>query len=253
MTDTTGRARPLQKMFSGVPRTYDLINRVFTFYLDQTWRRSAAAACMAGEPSRVLDLCTGTGDLALMLAERAKPGAHVAGVDFSLPMLFRGEHKSRMAGRRVGLVAGDAGRLPFRDRSFDAIGIAFAFRNLTYRNGERDRFLSEMRRVLAPGGKLVIVETSRPRSAAVRFVFHLYMRIAVSFIAGAISGRRAAYKYLAHSAINFFAPEVLTEMIGRAGFTRVGYRSFFFGVCALHEAYRNEDGGEEGIWNTETS
>jgi demethylmenaquinone methyltransferase/2-methoxy-6-polyprenyl-1,4-benzoquinol methylase len=138
----------------------------------------------------------------------------------------------------VGWVGGGAGRLPFRDRSFDAIGVAFAFRNLTYRNRDRDLFLSEMRRVLAPGGKLVIVETSRPRAAAVRFLFHLYMKMAVSFIAGAMSGQRAAYKYLAHSAVNFFAPEALSQMLESAGFVRVGYRTFFFGVCALHEAYR---------------
>ncbi len=250
MTDTTGRARPLQKMFSGVPRTYDLINRVFTFCLDQSWRRRAAKACLAERPSCVLDLCTGTGDLALMIAELAAPGAYVSGVDFSFPMLAKGALKSRGSGRRVGFVAGDAGRLPFRDRSFDAIGVAFAFRNLTYRNRDRDLFLSEMRRVLTPGGRLVIVETSRPRTAGVRVVFHLYMRTAVSFLAGVLSGRRAAYKYLAHSAINFFAPEALSEMLIMAGFTRVGYRTFLFGVCALHTAYRKEAGSEEGIWNS---
>jgi demethylmenaquinone methyltransferase/2-methoxy-6-polyprenyl-1,4-benzoquinol methylase len=78
MTDNTGQARPLQKMFSGVPCTYDLINRVFTFCLDQSWRRRAAEACLAERPLRVLDLCTGTGDLALMIAESAGPGAYVA-------------------------------------------------------------------------------------------------------------------------------------------------------------------------------
>lgn len=238
-------ARPLQKMFSEVPATYDLINRLFTLRLDQAWRKIAAKECMRENPRLVLDLCTGTGDLALSMAGQARPGMHIAAVDFSLPMLLEGRLKFVAPGQRVGFVLGDVGKLPFREGSFDAIGIAFAFRNLVYKNRERDKYLSEILRVLSPGGKLVIVETSRPRSPLVRLLFHWYMRTAVSFLAGLISGRGAAYKYLAHSAINFYSSGDLSDLLESAGFRRVQYRTFLFGVCALHLAYREGPGNME--------
>jgi demethylmenaquinone methyltransferase / 2-methoxy-6-polyprenyl-1,4-benzoquinol methylase len=224
-------------MFSSVPRRYDLINRLFTLRLDERWRALAAAECLEGPPARALDLCTGTGDLAIRLAAAGGAGA-VTGVDFSMPMLEVARMKAGRHAVAVSFAAGDAAALPFRDRSFGVVGIAFGFRNLTYRNPGRDRYLSEILRVLAPGGRLVIVESSQPRSRIFRALAHLYIRTAVSFVGGIVSGQRGAYRYLAHSAIHFFNPGELTVLLMEAGFSRVENRPLLCGVAAIHVAYK---------------
>jgi demethylmenaquinone methyltransferase/2-methoxy-6-polyprenyl-1,4-benzoquinol methylase len=233
MTDNM-KARPLQKMFSGVPRRYDLINRIFTLGLDERWRAAAAEECLKDGAGRVLDLCTGTGDLAVRLASGAGAKSAVFGADFSVPMLDEARRKAERAGAAVRFTACDAAELPYRDSSFGVIGIAFAFRNLTYRNPGRGRYLSEILRVLAPGGKFVIVESSQPASRALRAIVHLYMKVAVSFAGGLVSGQRGAYRYLAHSAVNFFGPDELADLLLKAGFSRVEHRPLVFGAAALH-------------------
>ncbi len=234
MSPEATKARPLQKMFSGVPRRYDLINRLFTWGLDERWRAAAAAECLGRGAARVLDLCTGTGDLAVRLAAGAGARSDIFGADFSLPMLEEARRKAGRAGAAVRFAACDAAELPYRDGSFGVIGIAFAFRNLTYRNPGRDRYLSEVLRVLAPGGTFVIVESSQPRARLFRALVHLYMKVAVSFVGGLISGQRGAYRYLAHSAVNFYAPDELAALLKTAGFSSVEYRALLGGVAALH-------------------
>ncbi len=235
--DMNGK-KPLQEMFSDVPHRYDLINRLFTMGLDQRWRRIAAGECLSGAPSRVLDLCTGTGDLALRLGADAGGKVPVTGVDFSMPMLGVARRKAAREGMDVPFVLGDAGRLPFRDGTFDAVGIAFAFRNLTYRNPGRDRYLAEIIRVLAPGGRFVIVESSRPGSRIMGVLVGLYLKIAVSFFGGILSGQRGAYRYLARSAANFFPPGELADLLRAAGFSVVTWRTFAYGAAALHVAIK---------------
>jgi demethylmenaquinone methyltransferase/2-methoxy-6-polyprenyl-1,4-benzoquinol methylase len=225
-------------MFSEVPRRYDLINRLFTLRLDEKWRSLAAEECLNQGSERVLDLCTGTGDLSLRLAAGAGGQSMIFGADFSMPMLEVARVKAVRSGAAVRFVAGDAARLPFRDNSFGVIGTAFAFRNLTYRNPGRDKYLSEILRVLAPGGKFVIVESSQPRMRILRTAVHWYMRAAVSFIGGLISGQRGAYRYLAHSAINFYGPDELAELLRAAGFKRVEYRRLLGGVAAIHVGWK---------------
>jgi demethylmenaquinone methyltransferase / 2-methoxy-6-polyprenyl-1,4-benzoquinol methylase len=230
--------RPLQKMFSEVPDRYDLINRLFTLRFDERWRRRAAEECLSAGAARILDLCTGTGDLAVRLALNAGTRTSVFGVDFSMPMLTYARVKAERAGADVRFSAGDASELPFRDGSFGAIGIAFGFRNLTYRNPGRDRYLSEILRVLAPGGRFVIVESSQPRSRILRTLVHLYTKIGVSLIGGIVSGQRGAYKYLAYSAVNFYGPGELEELLRSAGFSTVIHRQLLWGVAAIHIAYK---------------
>jgi demethylmenaquinone methyltransferase/2-methoxy-6-polyprenyl-1,4-benzoquinol methylase len=241
MPEEIKETRPLQRIFSEVPDTYDFINRLFTLGLDGVWRARAAEECIKGRPRRMLDLCTGTGDLALSMAGQTGSVSNVTGVDFSLPMLRKALFKASGSGKKVALVLGDAARLPFLDRSFDAIGIAFAFRNLTFRNSSREQYLSEILRILAPEGKFVIVESSRPRSAGMRALYHWYMRTVVSFMGGIISGHRSAYRYLAHSAINFYSPAELTGLLVSAGFGRVEYQTLLFGVATMHVAYKKKD------------
>lgn len=233
MPDPSAR-RPLHEMFSEVPPSYDLLNRVLTFGLDECWRRQAAAACLRRDPRRVLDLCCGTGDLALRLRRKAPPRTLIAALDYSRPML---EHAERKARRRklagVAFVPGDAADLPFPDGHFEALGIAFAFRNLTFCNPDREVFLREILRVLAPGGRLVIVETSQPRNRVLRSLMHAYLRGVAAPIGGLISGHPGAYRYLAHSAVNYWNEAELTAFLRVSGFARVEPRPLLGGVAIL--------------------
>ncbi len=232
--------RPLKKMFDAVPRRYDLINRLFTWRLDERWRKRAARACLAAGPTRVVDLACGTGDLALRLADLAEAGVEVIGVDFSEPMLevARAKAQARGLADRVSFLWADAAELPFEDASVDAVGIAFGFRNLTWKNPHVDRHLAEVLRVLAPGGRFVIVESSQPRSAAFRSVVHWYQRAVVAKLGGALSGQKKAYRYLAESARRFYDAGQVDELLTKAGFASVEHKLLFRGVSALHVAIK---------------
>jgi demethylmenaquinone methyltransferase/2-methoxy-6-polyprenyl-1,4-benzoquinol methylase len=227
-------------MFNEVPKRYDLLNRLLTFGIDQGWRRRASAACLEGSPDRVMDLCTGTGDLALLMASDANETTHVTAVDFAPPMLDVARRKAEATGvaDRLELRLADAAELPFSDGELDAVGIAFAFRNLTYKNPGRDRYLAEVVRVLKPGGRMVIAETSQPSNGLWRSLFHLYLRAFVAPVGGFLSGHRPAYKYLAHSARNYFPPDDVCAMLTEAGFARATYHPLLGGIAALHVAIR---------------
>ncbi|MFH1003297.1 MAG: ubiquinone/menaquinone biosynthesis methyltransferase [Chloroflexota bacterium] len=243
MTETTGKAesgRPLQGMFTAVPPRYDLINRIITWGLDRGWRRLAARECLLSSPRRVLDLCCGTGDLAVNLAPPSAGGMAVTGLDYSLPMLHIARDKvGRLAaGRAISFICGDASRLPFADGSFDVVGISFAWRNLTYQNRLVHHCLAEIRRVLVEGGRFVIVETSQPRLKVVRWLFHLYLRWLVYPAGYWLSGNRGAYRYLAESAARFYTADEVSGLLLGAGFSRVSCRSRLWGAVAIHVAVR---------------
>ena len=221
-----------------VPSHYDLINRLFTWGLDERWRQRAAMECLKGQPKRLLDLCCGTGDLALRLANMGVDNASIVGIDFSLPMLrlAREKAKSSMKSGQVTFVYGDVATLPFLDEYFDCIGISFAFRNLTYKNRLALRYLSEVLRVLKTGGRFVIVESSQPSSLPIRRLFHLYMRWFVPPLGHLLSGNRGAYRYLAESASRFYTVDELRNLMLEAGFCRFSSQSLTFGAVAIHVA-----------------
>ena len=169
------------------------------------------------------------------------PALHRQACPYRIPAIYivkRIVPKAASAGVPALFTAGDASELPFRDGVFGVITIAFGFRNLTYRNPGRDRYLAEIFRVLEPGGRFVIVESSQPRSRLFRALVHLYTRVVVSFLGGFISGQRGAYKYLAHSAVHFYGPEELSELLLSAGFSNVEHRPLLGGVAAIHIAYK---------------
>lgn len=226
--------RPLQAMFNAVPRRYDLANRLMTWGLDRRWRRLAARACLAEHPARVLDLACGTGDLALTTTALGSGATAVVGVDFSIPMLAVARTKA--GGRSLGFVCGEAAALPFPDGTFDCVGTSFAFRNLTYRNPGTAAYLAEVRRVLRPGGRFVIVETSQPANRLVRRLFHLYLRWFVGPVGSRLSGNPAAYRYLVESAARFYTPAELAELLANAGFSRTQSQPQLFGAVAVHVA-----------------
>jgi demethylmenaquinone methyltransferase/2-methoxy-6-polyprenyl-1,4-benzoquinol methylase len=230
----------LHGMFTAVPPRYDLINRIITLGLDERWRRAAARACLEDSPKRVLDLGCGTGDLTINIALRAGDDVEIIGMDYSLPMLERAREKAARAGvsNKAGFVHGDATGIPFLDGHFDAVGISFAFRNLTYKNPVRLPHLAEVLRVLRPGGRYVIVESSQPENALVRALFRLYLRAYVAPVGMALSHNRGAYHYLSESAARFYNPSEVRELLLGAGFTEVHYRALFFGAAGLHVAIR---------------
>lgn len=244
-TDPSPKARghspqPLRHMFSSIPRRYDLLNRLLTGGLDTWWRKQAAEECLRHASGPVLDLCCGTGDLTLRLAEISQGRIEVLGLDFSGPMLEEAERKAESAGL-AGLtrfVHGDVRDLPFQDGYFSAIGISFAFRNLTYRNPLTGRHIAEVLRVLSAGGSFVIVETSRPANPLLRAAVDAYYKLVVSCLGGAVSGRPGAYRYLAESARRFYTSDEVCEILLHAGFSHVDARPLLGGVAALHVAIK---------------
>ncbi len=230
----------LHDVFTSVPPRYDLINTLVTLGLDKRWRRQAARECLVSRPGRVLDLCCGTGDLAVSLARLAVDDVAVVGIDYSQPMLDRAARKAEQLGdgRRPSFTCGDAANLPFPEGYFDCVGISFALRNLTYANPLAQRYLAETLRVLSDGGRFVIVETSQPRLRLVRQLYHLYLRQFVFRLGYLISGNRSAYRYLAESAARFYTPDELGKTLLAAGFRRVSCRRLFLGAVSIHVAVK---------------
>lgn len=223
---------PLRGMFEAVPRRYDLMNRILTLGLDQVWRRQAARECLLGFPARIMDLCTGTGDLAALLRRMAPADTQVVAVDFVAPMLEAAARKAR----GIRYLLADAGDLPLDDGSIDCAGIAFGFRNLVYRNARRDAHLAEIHRVIAPGGRFVIVETSQPDPGPWRAFVHAYHRAVTGPVGGLLSGQRPAYRYMAASARRFHGPDEVASMLLDAGFARVSTRPLLGGAACIHVA-----------------
>lgn len=237
MTDQFDSTRPLHKMFTQVPPSYDFLNRLLTFRLDEHWRKQTAKACLANNPKNLLDLCTGTGDLVLRLKKMAPNDVSISALDYSQPMLNEAQKKAkkkRISG--IEFIHGDAANMPFSDSFFESIGIAFAFRNLTFHNPDRDIFLAEILRVLKPEGRFVIIETSQPKNKIIRSLFHFYLRYITVPIGGLFSGHYGAYKYLAHSAKNYHNNQELSEILKQAGFQSVKCHPKMFGISTLYVA-----------------
>jgi len=225
---TPGAPEPLRvrAMFDGIASRYDLLNHVLSMQMDRLWRRRAARAAVNGtDRPRVLDLCTGTGDLAAAI-RRASPEASLVGGDFSLGML------THAAGKAEGLrtLGADALALPFRDRSFDAVTVAFGVRNLQ----DRSVGFSEMKRVLRPGGRLVVLEFAPPPGGVFGAGFKWYTNRLLPRVASFISKNPAAYRYLPESVGKFPTPPALAQEMEEAGFSAVRFENLAFKTVALH-------------------
>jgi demethylmenaquinone methyltransferase/2-methoxy-6-polyprenyl-1,4-benzoquinol methylase len=217
-------------MFTRIARRYDVMNSLMTGGRHHAWRRLAANAVAAAPPGPILDLATGTGDLALAV-RATRPASTVVGADFSEAMLR--EARSKLARRRearVRLLAADALALPFRDRTFAAVTSAFLVRNLA----DLARGLAEMRRVAMPGGLVVTLDITRPRVPGWDRIFGFYFRRIVPFIGALVAGDRAAYTYLPESVERFASPPGLADAMRRAGLRDVRYRRVGLGTIALH-------------------
>jgi demethylmenaquinone methyltransferase/2-methoxy-6-polyprenyl-1,4-benzoquinol methylase len=210
----------VRSMFDRIAPVYDAMNRVMTAGLDQRWRREAAEAVVE-QGDRVLDACCGTGDLAIAAAAA---GGKVTGLDFSRPMLERARAKAP----EIEWVEGDALALPFADGTFDAATVGFGVRNLS----ELDKGLKELRRVLRPGGRLAVLEITRPRGFLAPF-YRLWFDVLIP-VAGKVLPGGSAYTYLPASVRRFPDPQGLAELMDEAGFGEIRWRLFAGGIVVLH-------------------
>lgn len=222
-------------MFAGIAGRYDLLNHLLSGNIDKRWRRRVATELRSSLVSgaRVLDVACGTGDLALTLARSGE--ASMIGLDFCRPMLEIARGKAEAEAQSVPFIEGDALRLPFADGSFNAVTIAFGLRNLA---GVSDG-LSELRRVLAPGGRVAILEFSSPVVPGFRALFNFYFRNVLPRIGGLVSGSRGAYEYLPDSVSKFPDQKRLAEMMREVGFVEVAYSNLTGGIAALHTGRRS--------------
>ena len=229
-------------MFAGIAPRYDLVNRLLSGGIDVVWRRSTVRRAPPPTDGAILDLCTGTGDLALAYARAAGPGVRVVASDFCRPMLDRGVEKSRRAGLAIEWVEADAQDLPFPSAGFDLVTVAFGLRNIA----DTNRGLGEMARVLKPGGTLAILEFSLPRSAWVRHAYLWYFRRVLPAIGNAVARNRSdAYTYLNRSVEEFPAGDALAAIIRAAGFVDVRSIPLTFGIASLTLATRSPAGQAE--------
>ncbi|MCP2015221.1 demethylmenaquinone methyltransferase/2-methoxy-6-polyprenyl-1,4-benzoquinol methylase [Deinococcus sp. HSC-46F16] len=226
--DKQDRGREVQAMFASIAPRYDLLNRVLSLGVDRAWRREAAREALTLNPRRILDVATGTGDFALELKARA-PQAEVVGSDFVPQMLEIAREKARGRHLEVRLEEGDALNLPYPDGAFDAVTCAFGFRNFA----DYARGLSELWRVLTPGGRLVILEFPPPRPGLFGSLFRFYFRQILPRVGAWVSGNAGAYTYLPESVLAFPDPERLAGLMHATGF-RTRFRLLTFGIAAIH-------------------
>jgi demethylmenaquinone methyltransferase/2-methoxy-6-polyprenyl-1,4-benzoquinol methylase len=215
-------------MFVSIAARYDLANHVLSCGLDFFWRRRVVGMVEQWSPKRVLDLATGTGDLALLLQDRL-PDAEVTGADFSAEML---EVAQRKGLKRTALA--DARQLPFADETFDVVTIAFGLRNLP----DWAEGLREMRRVIRRGGHLLVLDFSLPEQSLVRAVYRLYLHRIVPFLGGVLTHRPEAYDYLGESIENFPSGAAMVELIERCGFAVAKGEPLSGGIVTIYSAAR---------------
>ena len=234
MTDISKAPEKIAGMFDAIAGRYDLLNHLLSAGIDRRWRKRAIRSLRLTGTERVLDLCTGTADLA-MAAARARPAAaRVVGVDFAAAMLRVGHEKVQRErlGHRIALVRGDATRLPVADASVDAVTIAFGIRNVD----QVAIACREMRRVLRRGGRLAILEFAVPTMPGVRAVYGWYLHQVLPRIGRAVSRHHAAYGYLPASIGAFATPEEFVKILREAGFTDISPNRLTFGSVILYTA-----------------
>jgi demethylmenaquinone methyltransferase / 2-methoxy-6-polyprenyl-1,4-benzoquinol methylase len=225
----TLEAGEIRAMFDRIAKVYDLLNTVMTAGLHHRWRERAADLARVGPGSRVLDVATGTGDLAIELARRVAPGGEVVGSDFSEAMLARARTKPKPAGAELRFEWGDALELPFADGTFDAATVGFGARNFS----DLARGLEEMARVVRPGGRVVVLEFTSPTRAPLSLFYSLWFDRVVPLL-GRLAGDPDAYSYLPNSVKRFPAPAGLAAELERAGLRGIGYLLTAGGIVVIH-------------------
>jgi demethylmenaquinone methyltransferase/2-methoxy-6-polyprenyl-1,4-benzoquinol methylase len=218
-------------MFAGIAPRYDLLNHLLSANRDHGWRRSTVEAGGVRPGERVLDVCTGTGDLALEWARALGPSSAVVGTDFCEEMVRLGRGKARGAAPAVRLGVADTLRLPVRDGAFAAASVGFGIRNVA----DLDAGLREMARVVRPGGRVLVLEFTRPGNPLFRFVYYVYFLLLLPLLGNVISGsRRNAYGYLPRSVLTFPDRHRLARRMEEAGLRDVAVHDLSLGIVTVH-------------------
>lgn len=225
--------KAVNSMFARIAGRYDLANHLLSGGVDYWWRQRLVRGVHDSHPRAVLDLATGSGDVAFALADGLPEGVEITGMDFCEPMLEEAVKKrsGRPRWSKIAFRQGDGMALPLPDQSFDAVTISFGLRNMA----DRHKALGEMRRVLQPGGRLFVLEFSQP-SWWFRPFYYAYLKLLLPAIAAVVTGDRSAYEYLCGSIEQFPDRAGVAGEIHRAGFRSVEATPLTFGIVALHEA-----------------
>lgn len=244
--DQRDKSDRVRAMFDTIAPTYERINTLFSFGRDRAWRRELVHAAKVARGDAVLDVACGTGDV-VRAFERDSTAGSVVGADFSTQMLAGAQHRSTPI---ASWCQADAQSLPFADGSFDVVSCAFGVRNFQ----DLSRGFSEMHRVLRPGGRIVILEFTRPENRLVRAVHEFYSGKIMPVLAGWISrDSTGAYRYLPRSVVTFLDPKNMCAMLEQSGFVFAGARRLTFGVVHLYRAFKQDNGlidrdESSGIW-----
>ncbi|MDO3379190.1 bifunctional demethylmenaquinone methyltransferase/2-methoxy-6-polyprenyl-1,4-benzoquinol methylase UbiE [Geoalkalibacter halelectricus] len=231
MSQLSDKGRRIREMFDGIAPRYDLLNRLLSLGIDRRWRTFAVARLQIPANGRVLDIATGTGDVALEVARQTPPSVRIVGEDFTQGMLVRGRDKIAASAYadRIDLVNAPCEAIPHPSDCFDGVTIAFGIRNVV----DRPAGLREMCRVLKPGGRAVILEFSNPRSRVFREVYYFYFRRLLPFIGGLLS-RRSAYQYLPDSVLEFPSQEQFCALMAEAGFVNIRHHDRTGGIVTVY-------------------
>ena len=223
----------VRKLFDNIASDYDKLNHILSLNIDKGWRKKAVRNLVDTQaPLKVLDVACGTADFTIEIAQKVAKGSEVIGVDISEGMMAVGREKIKKAGVSAELYVADCEDLPYADNTFDRISVGFGVRNFEH----LELGLSQMYRVLTPGGKLVILELSVPSNAFIRWCYKLYFLKILPAIGGLISGNRGAYEYLPVSVLRFPGPEKFIPMLKSAGFAQVDHTPLTLGICRMYVA-----------------
>ena len=226
----------IQKIFSEVPQTYELINHILTGYFDVIMRKKTAKIVAKFGGKKWLDVCSGTGELVNYLGSLADKNTRIFAADFSRPMLS--ESISKPGNKKVIYILSDIQKLPFDNSTFDIITISFATRNINLNRKVLIKNFGEFYRILKPGGYFINLETSQPGSKIIKKIFHLHIKLLVKPVGTFISGSCAGYLYLSHTIPKFYSAGELLKLLQIAGFDKIQYQKLFFGVAAIHQCQK---------------
>lgn len=230
-----GKKEQVTEMFDNVSKEYDFLNRVLTFGLDINWRKKVVNIVAKNNPKKILDIATGTGDLAINLAKIKE--AKIIGLDISKGMLAIAEEKlkKKKLDQKINLVLGDSEKLPFSDNQFDAITVGYGVRNFENLN----KGLQEIHRVLKPNGVFVVLETSQPTKFPMKQLFQFYSKYVIPTVGGMFSKDKKAYSYLPESAANFPYGKAFNNILLKNGFNSAQDIPVTFGISTIYIAKKN--------------
>ncbi len=224
----------IREIFATVAPYLDLLSSGFSLGFDRFWRMKAVEMSGIGEGERVLDVCTGTGELAFLLSKKVGPGGSVTGADFCEEMLNRARRKMGSGHRNLSYILSDAKQLPFRDKTFDAVTVSFGMRNIP----DTVPALREIRRVLRPGGKFICLELTQPQHSWFLAIYEWYVFRIMPFVAEFIIKTRAPYLYLPRSIKAFYQPEEFKDVIAGCGFAGTQADSLTMGIATIYRAVK---------------